>query len=87
MRHLKRNKYTNMANRAKKLCKLNFLGLKLEFENWTVKEVTFILAMIMAFILLLVILLKVYAIPTLTAPPILDKIGFAIRKIIGARSP
>jgi hypothetical protein len=77
-----------MANRTKKPFKINVLGLfTWESENWTVKEVAFILAMIMAFILLLVILLKVYAIPTLTAPPILGKIGFAIRKILGARSP
>lgn len=77
-----------MANRTKKPFKLNVLGIfKWESENWTVKEVACILSMIMAFILLLVILLKVYAIPTLTAPPILGKIGFAIRKILSSRSP
>lgn len=77
-----------MANRTKKPFKLNVLGLfKWESENWTVKEVALILAMIMAFILLIIILLKVYAIPTLSAPPILGKIGFAIRKLLGARSP
>jgi polyferredoxin len=77
-----------MANRIKKPFKLNVLGLfKWESENWTVKEVALILAMIMAFILILIILLKVYAIPTLTASPILGKIGFAVRKFLGSRSP
>ncbi|MCS3795021.1 hypothetical protein [Niastella sp. OAS944] len=48
-----------MANRIKKTFKLNVLGLfKWESENWTVKEVAFILAMIMAFILLVIGLLK-----------------------------
>ena len=76
-----------MANRTKKPFKLNVLGLfTWESENWTVKEVALILAMIMAFILLIIILLK-YAIPTLTVPPILGKIGFAIRKILSSRSP
>jgi hypothetical protein len=75
-------------NKTKKPFKLNVLGLfKWESENWTVKEVACILAMIMAFILLLIILLKVYAIPTLTGPPLLGKIGFAIRKILHSRSP
>jgi hypothetical protein len=75
-------------NKTKKPFKLNVLGLfTWESENWTVKEVACILAMIMAFILLLIILLKVYAIPTLTAPTILGKIGFAIRKILHSRSP
>lgn len=77
-----------MANRTKKPFKMKVFGLfTWESENWTVKEVALILAMIMAFILVIIILLKVYAIPTLTAPPILGKIGFAVRKILGARSP
>lgn len=77
-----------MANRTKKPFKMKVFGLfTWESENWTVKEVALILAMIMVFILLIIILLKVYAIPTLSAPPILGKIGFAIKKILGARSP
>ena len=77
-----------MANRTKKPFKIKVLGLfTWESENWTVKEVALILAMIMAFILVIIILLKVYAIPTLTASPILGKIGFAIRKMLGSRSP
>ena len=77
-----------MTNKTKKPFKLNVLGLfKWESENWTVKEVAFILAMIMAFILLLIILLKVYAVPTLTAPPLLDKVNVAVRKILHSRSP
>lgn len=77
-----------MANRTKKPFKIKVLGLfTWESENWTVKEVALILAMIMVFILVIIILLKVYAIPTLTGPPILGKIGFAIKKILGARSP
>jgi hypothetical protein len=75
-------------NKTKKPFKLNVLGLfTWESENWTVKEVACILAMIMAFILVIIILLKVYAIPTLTAPPLLGKIGLAIRKIFHSRSP
>lgn len=50
---------TIMANRIKKTFKVNVLGLfKWESENWTVKEVAFIMAMIMAFILLVIGLLK-----------------------------
>jgi hypothetical protein len=77
-----------MANRTKKPFKLNVLGLfKWESENWTVKEIALILAMIMVFILVIIILLKVYAIPTLTAPPLLDKVSVAVRKIFNSRAP
>jgi hypothetical protein len=77
-----------MANKPKKPFKLNVLGLfKWESENWTVKEVALILAMIMGFILLMIIMLKIYAMPALTAPPLLDKINEAVRKIFNSRGP
>jgi hypothetical protein len=77
-----------MANRTKKPFKMKVLGLfTLEGENWNFRDVALILGMIMVFILLVIILLKVYAFPTLTGPPILDNIGAAVRKILSSRSP
>jgi hypothetical protein len=77
-----------MITSQKKPFKLNVLGLfKWESEEWTVKEVALIMGMIMAFILIIIILLKVYAIPTLGAPVVLNQLGIGLGKMLKSRSP
>ena len=74
--------------KTKKTLKLNVLGLfKWESEEWTVKEVAVILVLVMAFVIAIIIVLKVYAIPALGTPVLMDKIGTGISKITKSRSP
>ena len=56
--------------------KLNIMGLIiLEGQNWTAKELLFIIGVIMLFVLLIVVVLNVYAIPVYG-------IGITIKKIV-----
>lgn len=74
--------------KTKKPFKLNVLGLfTWESEDWTVKEVALIMVIVMVFILGIITLLKLYAIPTLGAQVLVNKIGTGIQKIIKSRSP
>ena len=61
--------------------KLNIMGLIiLEGQNWTAKELLFIIGVIMLFVLLIVVVLNVYAIPVYG-------IGITIKKIVKRLSP
>jgi hypothetical protein len=74
--------------KATKPFKLNVLGLfTWESENWTVKEVALIMAIVMIFILAIIAMLKLYAIPTLGTPVLFKNIGTGIQKIIKSRAP
>ena len=74
--------------KTKKPIKLSVMGLfKWESEEWTIQEVALIMGIVMVFILSVIIVLKVYAIPTLGAPMIINKIGTGIGKIIKSRAP
>lgn len=74
--------------KSKKSFKLNVLGLfKWESEEWTVKEVALIMGIVMVFIITVIIVLKIYAIPTLITPILFDKIVMALGKIIKPRAP
>jgi len=76
------------TTKTKKPFKLNVLGLfTWESEDWTVKEVALIMAIVMVFILAIIIILKLYAIPTLGTPMLVNKIGSGIQKIIKSRAP
>lgn len=76
------------TTKPKKPFKLNVLGLfKWESEEWTVKEVAIILAMVMAFILIMVLLLKLYAVPALGTPMAVSKVGIWLGKITKSRAP
>lgn len=74
--------------KTKKPFKLNVLGLfTWESEHWTVKEVALIMAIVMVFILAIITILKLYAIPTLGTPMLVNKIGTGLQKIIKSRAP
>lgn len=74
--------------KTKKPFKLYVLGLfTWESEDWTVKEVALIMAIVMVFILMIITILKMYAIPTLGTPMLVNKIGSGIQKIIKSRAP
>lgn len=74
--------------KQKKPFKLNIMGLlKWESEEWTVKEVALILVLVMAFIITIIIMLKMYAIQTLSTPILINKIGNGLQKIIKSRAP
>lgn len=76
------------TSKTRKSFKLNVLGLfKLESEEWTVKEVALIMGIVMVFIIAVIILLKIYAIPTLGTPMLMNRIGMGIGKIIKSRAP
>lgn len=79
-----------MEAKHKKPFELNVLGLfkfSWESEAWTIKEVILILGMVMIFIITIIILLNVYAIPTLGTPILINKIGVGLRKILKSRAP
>ena len=77
-----------MATKNKKLFKLNVMGLfKWESEAWTVKEIAVILGMVMIFIITIIIVLKIYAIPTFGTPMLINKIGMSLEKILKSRAP
>lgn len=77
-----------MTTKIKKTFKLNVLGLfKWESKEWTVKEVAIILFMVMLFILGIIILLKIYAIPTLGGPILINKISEGITRFSKTRAP
>ena len=77
-----------LVSKNKKLFKLNVLGLiKWESEGWTVKEVAFILIIVMVFILAVIIALKIYAIPTMGTPVLINKFIAVVGKIIKSRAP
>lgn len=74
--------------KPKKLFKLSIPGLfKWESEGWTVGEVALIMGMIMIFILAIIILLKMYALPALGGTAVAGQIGIGITKIFKSRSP
>ena len=74
--------------KTKKPFKLNVLGLfTLESEDWTFKEVALIMLIVMIFILGIITLLKLYAIPALGTNVVVNKISTGIQKIIKSRSP
>ncbi len=64
----------------KKPFKLNVLGVfRLETENMNLIEIILILMLVMSFVIAIVILLKVYALPALSAPGIMNKLGTFIQ--------
>ena len=70
-----------MQTSVDKPFKLNIMGLIiLEGQNWTAKELLFIIGVIMLFVLLIVVVLNVYAIPVYG-------IGITIKKIVKRLSP
>jgi hypothetical protein len=74
-----------MKTSTKKPFKLNVLGLfNLEAEDWTVAELAAILGMIMLFVLLVIILLKIYAIPILGTGSALKKAIVVLSKLKNA---
>lgn len=76
------------TSKPKKPFKFVIPGLiKWESEEWTVKEVALIMGMIMIFIIVVIVLLKVYVIPAWGGSVALNQIGIGIRKIVKSRSP
>jgi hypothetical protein len=72
----------------KKIFKLSVLGLfKWESEEYSYKEVAFILGLVMAFIIGIILLLKLYALPTLGTPVLINKAGIVLNKIFKSRAP
>jgi hypothetical protein len=83
-----KNNITMAVLKPKKPFKLNVLGLfKWESEDWTVNEIALILTMVMAFTLLMVIILKLYVIPAIGTPTVINKATTLIQKITKSRSP
>jgi hypothetical protein len=77
-----------METTPKKPFKLTVPGLfKWETEEWTVKETALILGMVMLFIVVLIILLKIYVIPTWAGSVAIKQVGIGIAKISKSRSP
>ncbi len=76
-----------MKKGDKKYLKVSIRGLfKWESKEWTVLEMALIMGMIMIFILVIIILLKEYAIDAL-AVALLNDIGIHIGKFYKSRSP
>lgn len=76
-----------MATQNKNPFKLNVLGLlNLETENLTFNQKLIILIAVMLFMIIIVALLKTYAIPALSMPGIIKKAG-SIKNIFKSRSP
>lgn len=60
----------------KKPFKLSVLGIfRLESENMNLVEIIITMMVVMMFVIAIIILLKSYALPVLSAPGIINKIG------------
>jgi hypothetical protein len=58
----------------KKLIKLNILGVfRLETENMNLMEIILILVTVMTFVIIFIFLSKIYVLPVLSAPGIMNK--------------
>ena len=76
-----------MKEEIKKPLKLNVMGLfSLETENHKLWELLLIILIVMAFVLAVLFILKMYAIPVLGVPGIVKQAGVLI-KALKSRSP
>ena len=76
-----------MKEEIKKPMKINVMGLfSLETDNHKLWELLLIMLIVMAFVLLVLFILKMYAIPVLDVPGIVKQTGLLI-KALKSRSP
>lgn len=76
-----------MATQSKKPFKLNVLGLfSIETEDLSFKQKLIVMIIVMLFMLAVIVLLKVYAIPVLSTSGIIKKTG-SIINFFKSRSP
>ena len=74
--------------KKKKPFKLNVMGLfNMECEDYTVIQTALLLTLIMAFVMGIIIVLKVYAVPLLGVPMAGNRIMSLIEKIRKPRAP
>lgn len=77
-----------VTSKPRKPFKFQIPGLiKWESVEWTVKEVALIMGLIMIFIIVVIILLKVYVLPAWGGSVALNQIGIGLTKLFKSRSP
>ncbi len=75
------------SNEPLKLSVLGLFNIQAPVKKISVNQMILIMAVIMAFIIIMTLILKWYAIPALGGPVAINQIGIAIAKVFKSRSP